>query len=924
MKSIYNILRKKIVNKLTIITAVIITALTITNDIYATTNETINPGSYIINMGVTPQTVGNGLKPYGLLYELIVNENIPVRWAINESKSKDGTDFTVDGVTYKGSAFIIPVEYVNGNVTSLISTWQSQGVVISNPTVNTFVAPVYKELSSWPRAVLDDQNDDKIKPYYVNAGVPSSSYVLNGDPTQLSNCGDIYVMPHADPHDWSQAEKTALINFIKNDQGYLWAGCHAVSSLEGMVSGANFLSEEGLRPWDDHTKEGTPPYTYAYHGDPIMQFMGEIDDATLNGSEQIYMPWNGKNWRSSTKLAAYDQNHPQADANEAAVLIYGHAFGNTNYGMVMYEGGHELDKDDDPDNIAAQRAFFNFILLAGVDKSVDISTSVPPTVPTSGTVSLTSTVSGGNPAYTYEWTSSCGGTFSNPTGATTNYTAPTVGSNTQCNISLKVTDDCGRENFETTTITITTLVGPTAVDDNATTPMNTAVNIPELDNDIAGDAALDPTSIIFVANTAPPVTTGVFTVDGTTGLVTFTPATGYTGSATIDYEVCDLNGLCDDATITVVITTVTGPTAVDDNATTEKNTPVTINELTNDIIGDAALDPTSVTFVPGTEPETSKGVFTKDGTTGIVTFTPANNYLGDASIDYEVCDLNGLCDIATITVNIIEGTTNFYPATGFGTLAYEDLWPGKGDYDFNDLVIDYQFEIITNTSNFVESVVGTFTIKAIGASFENGFGFQFPSTITASDLTVSGYSLTENIVTLDGNGTEANQSAPTIIVFDNVYNEMLHPGGAIGVNTEVGAPYVTPVTITINITFKPNTYTYNDLDISSFNPFIFVNLDRTVEVHLPDYEPTDLADQSLFGNAEDDSNPATGKYYKTVNNLPWAIHIYESFDYPIEKQEVVWAYLKFAEWAESNGSSFQDWYKDLQGYRNSGLIYTIP
>ncbi len=29
-----------------------------------------------------------------------------------------------------------------------------------------------------------------------------------------------------------------------------------------------------------------------------------------------------------------------------------------------------------------------------------------------------------------------------------------------------------------------------------------------------------------------------------------------------------------------------------------------------------------------------------------------------------------------------------------GTLAYEDLWPGKGDYDFNDLVVDYDFDIV--------------------------------------------------------------------------------------------------------------------------------------------------------------------------------------------------------------------------------------
>ncbi len=38
--------------------------------------ETIGTGSFIINMGVTPQTINNGLKPYGLVYDLLKNYKI--------------------------------------------------------------------------------------------------------------------------------------------------------------------------------------------------------------------------------------------------------------------------------------------------------------------------------------------------------------------------------------------------------------------------------------------------------------------------------------------------------------------------------------------------------------------------------------------------------------------------------------------------------------------------------------------------------------------------------------------------------------------------------------------------------------------------------------------------------------------------------
>lgn len=469
--------------------------------------------------------------------------------------------------------------------------------------------------------------------------------------------------------------------------------------------------------------------------------------------------------------------------------------------------------------------------------------------------------------------------------------------------------------------------GPVAQDDNASTTMNTPVDINVLNNDTEGDVALNPSTVSFVIGTVPDAATeGVFTVNGNTGLVTFTPAAGFVGTVTIDYQVCDLNGLCDIATITVEVTQViTGPTAHDDNASTLINTAVDILALNNDAPGSAALNPAALTFVAGTGPNaTTQGVFTVDNATGIVTFTPANNFVGTVSIDYQICDLNANCDIATITVDVIVGASNLYPAFGPGTLAFEDLWPAKGDYDFNDLVIDYQFEVLSNPTNFVEQVVATFTIKAFGASFENGFGFQLNQNIDAGDLTVTGYDLTENMITLNANGTEAGQLKPTIIVFDNAYAQMAHPGVGIGVNTEPNAPYVAPKTLTITIGFKPNTYTINNLAISNFNPFLIVNKDRAVEVHLPNYPPTDLADHSKFGVWDDDSDAGTGKYYLTANNLPWAINIYERFDYPIEKQDITWVHLKFAEWAVSSGVLFPNWYQNITGYRNAGLIYTPP
>lgn len=271
---------------------------------------------------------------------------------------------------------------------------------------------------------------------------------------------------------------------------------------------------------------------------------------------------------------------------------------------------------------------------------------------------------------------------------------------------------------------------------------------------------------------------------------------------------------------------------------------------------------------------------------------------------------------------------NYFPAAGFGSLGFEDLWPGKGDYDFNDIVVDYQFETITNATNSVVEIFATFAVKATGAFFHSGFGFNLPNSSPAFignpwKLTVTGYDIQEGYITLNAFGHEHGQTHPTIIVFDDVFNSLSHPGNGTGVNTEESAPFVDYDTIIVKMV--PNgVFSQANFSLTSWNPFIIVEQTRGHEVHLLDYGPTDLVDNNYFGMWEDDSDPVTGKYYKTVNNLPWAIDIPTEFDYPKEKADITQAYLHFSEWAESSGTLYSDWYEDNAGYRNSANIYNHP
>lgn len=264
---------------------------------------------------------------------------------------------------------------------------------------------------------------------------------------------------------------------------------------------------------------------------------------------------------------------------------------------------------------------------------------------------------------------------------------------------------------------------------------------------------------------------------------------------------------------------------------------------------------------------------------------------------------------------------NYFPAEGFGSLAFEDLWPNKGDYDFNDLVVDYRFKIVTNAANKVSDVIGDFVIKAIGAGFENGFGFQLDgNTVNIDEINVEGQMISENYIQLNENGTESGQEELTIIVFDNA-NKIMQPAAGFGVNVFPDQPYVEPDTVRLNIGFKPNQYTITDLSLHNFNPFLIIDKDRGKELHLPNRKPTSLAATEFFGQSQDDSDPSTGKFYKTVENLPWALNISSSYDHTIESFQITSGHLKFAEWAESSGAVFADWFLDLDGYRDETKIY---
>ena len=551
--------------------------------------ETIKSGSFIVNMGnPNPGTIDDDVRPYGMMYDLMKNYSIPIKWAIAPGKPKDGVDFIHNGIAYKGGTFIIPSEYRSATINARITYWQTQGVV-GNTAVADFTTNIYMTLRSIPKWTLDAQNGKIAEGFLIAAGIdnlgPSADAYNWRAVAALDCCDDFFVMPHADP---TWASHNRLYSWNRDCHGSIWAGCHAVSALENCINPANptqqmnFLStrtaattptpypNNSLKLWSTHAN-GSIPYIHRLFDDPVSQYIGVADLSQNNGSEQIFIPKQSTDpggatrWRPATNIISYDPTQADvpspdlANGNVAVAIAYGPGFGDNNNGLVMYEAGHNIMKGG-PGDGPALRAFFNFSFYQVQLKAPQVTATglINGEQFTSGNVynfsaSATSVLSG--VSFTYQWSSTCGGAFSAPTSAATTFTPTASGS---CMITVKVTDNCGRQTYQTFSINVLPpAVAPIAVDDNVTISGTCVPRSPAIINVLANDIP-NVSPVTFTSlnqGTASPANAGTWTSNGS-GTVTFTPNPNFNGSATITYTVTSAQGLSSNATIRVSVGTV--------------------------------------------------------------------------------------------------------------------------------------------------------------------------------------------------------------------------------------------------------------------------------------------------------------------------------------------------------------------------------
>ncbi|EJB1796735.1 tandem-95 repeat protein [Vibrio parahaemolyticus] len=213
---------------------------------------------------------------------------------------------------------------------------------------------------------------------------------------------------------------------------------------------------------------------------------------------------------------------------------------------------------------------------------------------------------------------------------------PTADWNGSETLTFTATDPSGESISQTVNFTVAPVADIVA--DKATVVEDTPTIIKVLGNDTFED---DGKVVSLDTNNGPANGTVSVNPDGS---VTYTPDDNYVGKDTFTYIVTS-GGVSESSTVEVNVTPVNdAPVAKDDIATTQEDTAVTIDVLSND----TDVDGDKLSIQSATVPEAQGKVEIVDGK---LVFTPAENFNGHAEITYTVTD-GQLTDEAKVTVTV--------------------------------------------------------------------------------------------------------------------------------------------------------------------------------------------------------------------------------------------------------------------------------
>lgn len=192
-----------------------------------------------------------------------------------------------------------------------------------------------------------------------------------------------------------------------------------------------------------------------------------------------------------------------------------------------------------------------------------------------------------------------------------------------------------------------------------------------------------------------------------TGAFTYTPATNYNGADSFTYRVCDADNDCSTAVANITLAPVNDlPVAVNDSVTATGGSTLSATVAGNDTLSGDGGNVWNVTTSP------LHGVVTM-AANGTYSYAPTVGYGGADSFAYRLCDANGDCSPATVSITVLNpnrppvAVNDVFVATKSTRLTVTA--PGVKSNDSDPDGDTFTAELVASTTH------GTLTLSADGS-----------------------------------------------------------------------------------------------------------------------------------------------------------------------------------------------------------------
>ncbi len=243
-------------------------------------------------------------------------------------------------------------------------------------------------------------------------------------------------------------------------------------------------------------------------------------------------------------------------------------------------------------------------------------------------------------------------------------------------------------------------------------------------------------------------------------------------------------------------------------------------------------------------------------------------------------------------------TQVYFPSQNdFYIVAFEDLFPNRGDYDFNDLVVGYRVSLGLDAKGDVISIAGEGYLVARGGGYDHDWRLriELPSFASGSGT----------LTVFEPDSLEASPGSSRTFVFNGALD--LKPfGNTLSLWRDGSEDFVNTLrdqTLIRGHRFEFSASLDSALKVAQvpaapFDPYLYVH-NTGYEIHLPGFSPV----------LPDSANGRDGRTrFTDPNGYPFAMILPEGWLLPIEYIDLGEAYPDFIDFVTSGGTSKLDWH----------------